>query len=70
MASPIICPACRTPLEIDENNPPADAEIVVCYGCGRDLGTYGALKAGIADAAGSEIERIVSDLSAKDPEWT
>jgi hypothetical protein len=65
MASPFICPACRTPLEVDENNPPADVEIVVCYGCGRDLGTYGALKAGGRLKSVPDSSTLTSDL----PYW-
>ena len=50
------CIACDGEIEIDPANPPSDADMIRCGGCGRSIGEYAAVKIALIEEAKAQIE--------------
>ena len=61
------CTECGHPVSIDELKPPKDDEVISCFGCGYEFGTYGEVKAALIELAKGEIDAVIEKTYGKNP---
>lgn len=50
------CAVCDHPFDIDPAAPPADADVLQCAGCGREMGTFSEAKRKLIEQAKAGVE--------------
>lgn len=66
----IRCETCKAPLVIESDNPPDDATIISCVGCGREFGTYSQVVDAAVALGKAEITNLVQGRLGIKPTWT
>lgn len=63
------CKNCGHAVSIDKDNPPKDEDILSCFGCGQEFGTFSAVKSAMKSAAKAEIDKLIRSKFGKSPTW-
>ncbi|MFA3919325.1 hypothetical protein [Ruegeria hyattellae] len=64
------CTECGLPVAISELTPPKSDEVISCFDCGHEFGTYGEVKTVVMELAKGEIDAVIEETFGKRPDRT